>query len=454
MSRSNSSKFIFIFDLIVIYVSFASVYFFYRGSASIPFGASLFMGFVGFFWFFIAINSRILNLSTQSGPMDVALNTIVAYSVLSAGSIAFVAIFGNYRHNDRLVLYPLLFSVIASTGIRLVLILTIRHFARSGYEQRSVLLIGGGRIALAVLKQIADFPELGFRIHGVLADNDHESLPGGYHLGGLARFSEIIRSNLVDEVLIALPYSYEETIIRLVENCENEGLRVRVVPDFFRICKNRVVLDELGNIPLIAIRSEPLSMLRNRIVKRVFDIVFSLAVLILSSPLFLFLVVTIKLSSRGPVIFSQRRVGINSKEFTMHKFRSMVVQRREESDVIWTTPDDGRVTQIGRFMRKTNLDELPQFWNVLKGEMSVVGPRPERQYFVGKFKEEIRNYKVRHLVKSGITGLAQVNGWRGDTSIKKRVEFDIYYLENWSFSLDLKIIWLTIFGGKARRNAY
>jgi Undecaprenyl-phosphate glucose phosphotransferase len=259
---------------------------------------------------------------------------------------------------------------------------------------------------------------------------------------------------LVDEVLVALPLKEEKTILELVEKCEHEGIRARVVPDFFKVIRNRPELGSIGDIPVLSIRTEPLDLLRNRALKRAFDIIFSLTTLLLLSPVFLVLAVLIKLTSPGPVFFKQKRVGANNVEFEIYKFRSMRVQEKEQSDTIWTTEDDPRVTWIGKFMRKNNLDELPQFWNVFNGHMSIVGPRPEREYFVEKFKEDIPNYKVRHLVKSGITGWAQVNGWRGDTSIEKRVEHDVYYLENWSFLLDLKIIWRTVFSRQTQQHAY
>ena len=213
-------------------------------------------------------------------------------------------------------------------------------------------------------------------------------------------------------------------------------------------------MDTLGDIPLISIRTEPLNIFSNRIIKRTFDIVMSVALLILFSPLFLVLSLMIKFTSKGPVFFKQKRIGANNIEFDIYKFRSMTVQNSNDSDTIWTIENDKRITSIGRFMRKTNLDELPQLWNVFIWNMSLVGPRPEREHFVKKFKKEIPHYKVRHLLKSGITGWAQVNGWRGDTSIAQRIENDIFYLENWSFWLDLKILWLTLFGRDTNKNAY
>jgi exopolysaccharide biosynthesis polyprenyl glycosylphosphotransferase len=205
-------------------------------------------------------------------------------------------------------------------------------------------------------------------------------------------------------------------------------------------------MEDIDNLPLIGLRPEPLLSLSNRFVKRGFDLAFSAAVLVLLSPVFALIALLIKLTSRGPIFFSQERIGHNNRTFNLYKFRTMRVQSKQESDTVWTTRNDTRVTPIGRFLRKTNLDEFPQFYNVLIGNMSVVGPRPEREYFADRFATEIRGYRIRHLVRVGITGWAQVNGLRGDTSIPERVKYDLDYLENWSFWFDLKIIFLTLFG--------
>ena len=412
------------------------------------------MGYIGFLWFFIALGSSISNIDSKTSVFNVFKNTLTGFSVLCAGVVFAVAVGGQFRSNDKLILYPLFFAFIISSIFRVFYILILRCFIKHGYKQKKLLLIGGGRIAEKVINQILTFPEFGYNLHGVLAEHYHESLPRDLYLGKLERFSEIVRSHLADEVIVALPLRMGKEIIDIVEKCENEGIRVRIVPDFYRLVRNRAVMDKLGDIPLISIREEPLSSMKNRMVKRGFDILFSSAVLILLSPLFLLLAIFIKLTSHGPVLFKQKRVGANNVEFDIYKFRTMIVQDNKESDSIWTTENDSRVTMLGKFMRKTNLDEFPQFWNVLIGNMSLVGPRPEREYFVEQFKKEIPNYKVRHLVKSGITGWAQVNGWRGNTSIAKRIEHDIYYLENWSFWLDIKIIWLTVFGENVNRNAY
>ena len=452
--KPSKSATIFIFDLVILYGSFFGVFVHYEGFVAISYKAHILMAFVALMWFIIAVNSSIVSMSTETRMSSIFKDTFLGYSLLSVGVIGIVSVFGNFAPNNKLILWPLLFGLCISSLMRFVFLVCARHFVKGGYQQKHVLLLGGGRVAEKAMNQIMRSRQLGYRLYGVLSDDYHETLPKGFYLGKLDRFSEIVRSGAVDEVIIALPLRLEKMIVEMVEKCNHEGIRVRIVPDFFRIIRNRAVLDRLGDIPLIGIRTEPLSLLKNRVVKRTFDICFSLTVLLLLSPFFLVIILLIKLTSPGPVFFKQNRVGTNNIEFEMYKFRSMTVQAKKQSDTVWTTADDSRVTGIGKIIRKGNIDELPQFWNVLVGDMSVVGPRPEREYFVEQFKNDISDYKVRHLVKSGITGWAQVNGWRGDTSIKSRIECDIHYIEDWSFIFDLKIIWLTLFGRETNRNAY
>jgi len=454
MHQNGNSRPLFVIDLLAIYAFFFAVFAYYKGASSIPFKGNLLMGLIGFLWFLISINFHICKVNRRSRLIAVIKNVFVSYSVLSAIVIAIVAIYGEFRPNDKLVLFPLFYAFIFSTLLRFFYLIIIKHFIKNGYQQKSVLLIGGGLLAGKVIDHIMSSPELGFRLHGVLSDNYHESLPKGFYLGKLDRFSEIVRTNQIDEVIIAKSLGKDKIIIKIAKQCEEEGVRFYIVPDYFCLIRKRAILDTLGDIPMIGIRNEPLSIFSNRIIKRTFDIVFSLILLILLSPVFLILAILIKFSSPGPVFFKQKRIGTNNVEFEIYKFRSMTVQDEKGSDTTWTTENDSRVTLIGRFIRKTNSDELPQLWNVLLGNMSIVGPRPEREHFVEKFKGEIPSYKVRHLVKSGITGLAQANGWRGNTSIAMRVEHDIYYLENWSLGLDIVIIWKTLFNRKAWENAY
>jgi len=454
MFKKSLSATVFVIDLVILFASFIGVFIYFNGWSFLPFKGAILLSYIAIAWFLIASNSSITSITIQSKILYVIKDTLIGYSVLSSSMIAVVAIFGEFAPNNKLILWPLFLSAVLSCAFRGLYLLTVKHFIKNGYQQKSLLLVGGDGVAERVVNEIVPRRELGYKLHGVIADDYQTSIPRGMYLGKLDRFCEIVQSGLVDEVLVALPLKEEKTILELVEKCEHEGIRARVVPDFFKVIRNRPELGSIGDIPVLSIRTEPLDLLRNRALKRAFDIAFSLTALLLLSPVFLVLAILIKLTSPGPVFFKQKRVGANNIEFEIYKFRSMKVQEKKKSDTIWTTEDDPRVTWIGKFMRKNNLDELPQFWNVLNGHMSIVGPRPEREYFVEKFKEGIPNYKVRHLVKSGITGWAQVNGWRGDTSIERRVEHDVYYLENWSLWLDLRIIWRTVFSRQTQQHAY
>ena len=236
--------------------------------------------------------------------------------------------------------------------------------------------------------------------------------------------------------------------------CEKSGVHTKFIPDYNSVIPTRPYTEDLMGLPVINIRYVPLSNNSNKVIKRAMDVVGSVCGIVVLSPVLLLLAALVKISSPGPVIFKQERVGLHSKPFYMYKFRSMEQQSEEEEKKAWTVRDDPRVTGIGKFMRRTSLDELPQLFNILKGDMSLVGPRPERPLFVERFREEIPRYMVKHQVRPGLTGWAQVNGFRGDTSIKKRIDCDIYYIENWTIGFDIKIIFLTFFTGFVNKNAY
>jgi Undecaprenyl-phosphate glucose phosphotransferase len=453
MIRGSRSATIFILDIIIIYVCFLGVFIYKIGFGSIPLNAVILMAFIALTWFVIALNSSVATVNIESKMIETLKGNLIGYSVLSAGTVTAVAVFGEFAPINKLILWPLFYAFILSSLIRLSVLIALKQLVKEGYYQKSVLLIGSGRVAAKVANQILSSSDLGYRLYGYLTDNYDGQVPKKFYIGKLEKFKKIVRSREVDEVIIALPLKMEETIVDMVEKCEYEGIRAHIVPDFFRIIRNRSALGSLGDIPLIGIRIAPLDLLKNRVLKRCSDIVISLTVLVLLSPLFLILGIIIKLTSPGPVFFKQERIGVNNRSFKIIKFRSMYIQDHQPSNTQHTTVNDSRITPFGKFIRKHSLDELPQFWNVLNGDMSVVGPRPELTHFADRFGKDIARYRVRHLVKSGITGLAQANGWRGNTSIVKRVEHDIYYLENWSFWLDLKILFLTIFNRKAWKNA-
>jgi Undecaprenyl-phosphate glucose phosphotransferase len=273
-------------------------------------------------------------------------------------------------------------------------------------------------------------------------------------LGNVEDFDSCIEKYPPDEVIIALPFEHASTIQKIVSICEARGIHARVAPDVFKIVQPQAQIYDLDGIPLVNARVYPTERVQYLFLKRAFDIVVSLFCLIVLAPLIILIALVIKVTSSGTAIFRQERVGLNGKRFWMYKFRTMRLSVEHESDTRWTRLQDERVTPFGRLLRRTSLDELPQLLNVLKGDMSMVGPRPERPHFVEIFKQEIPDYMVRHYMKCGITGWAQVNGWRGDTSISKRIEFDLYYMQNWALAFDIKILLLTLARGLYHRNAY
>ena len=240
----------------------------------------------------------------------------------------------------------------------------------------------------------------------------------------------------------------------IVALCEKSGVHTKFIPDYNNIIPTKPYTEDILGLPVINIRYVPLSNTFNAMIKRTMDVIGSSIAIIVSSPVMLILCILIKLTSPGPLIYKQERVGLHNQTFRMYKFRSMEIQKESEEKKAWTVKNDPRVTGIGKFMRHTSLDELPQLFNILKGEMSLVGPRPERPFFVEKFREEIPRYMVKHQVRPGLTGWAQVNGYRGDTSIRKRIECDLYYIENWTLMLDIKILLLTVVTGFINKNAY
>jgi len=333
----------------------------------------------------------------------------------------------------------------------------LRYMRKIGYNQKYLLIIGAGRLGEQFAERVMSHKELGYNISGFLDDNPAKhgtEIAGRPVLGGCRALPDLLAANAVDEVIVALPLSAYDIYHDIIDTCEKAGIRVRIIPDYFDYLPGKPKVEEFDEFPLLNVRHVPLDDPFNRFIKRVLDIAVSLTAVIITGPLMILIAIGIKLTSPGPVFFKQERVGMNNRTFNMLKFRSMRVAADDSADTVWTTADDPRKTGFGSFIRKTSLDELPQFLNVLAGQMSVVGPRPERPYFVEQFKEKIPKYMVKHQVKPGITGWAQVNGWRGDTSIEKRIECDIYYIEHWDVLFDIKIIFMTIYKGLINRNAY
>ncbi len=347
-------------------------------------------------------------------------------------------------------------NVFLTASARIVLRKSLQTIRSKGYNLKHILLVGYSRAAEEYIDRILDNPQWGYVVCGILDDH----IPSGtlYKgvkvLGSTGNLEIILPENKLDEIAITLSLKDYDLLESIVGICEKSGVHTKFIPDYNKLIPTRPYTEDLMGLPVINIRYVPLTNTGNIVTKRIMDIVGSLVGIILTSPIMLAAAVLVKLSSPGPVIFKQERVGLHNKSFYMYKFRSMEQQPPGEEKKAWTVKNDPRVTGIGRFLRRTSLDELPQLFNILKGDMSLVGPRPERPLFVEKFREEIPRYMVKHQVRPGLTGWAQVNGLRGDTSIRKRIEYDIYYIENWTIGFDIKIIFMTFFTGFINKNAY
>ena len=331
----------------------------------------------------------------------------------------------------------------------------LQGLRRHGYNLRYVLVLGAGRLARQVLEQIDLHRELGFRPVGCLSVTRKRvgtSVAGVEVVGTLRDLRAVLQSRGVDQVLVALPSRSAHHLPRIMEVCADTTVDVKLVPDVYQYATLFGGLEEFGGLPIVNLQSSGVLGI-NALAKRAFDVVLSGLFLALLSPLLALVVLAVKLSSRGPVLYAQERVGLDGKPFRMLKFRTMRTDA-EEGGPRFAQDRDPRVTAVGALLRRTSLDELPQLWNVLLGDMSLVGPRPERPVFIDQFRRHIPRYQLRHMVKSGMTGWAQIHGLRGNTSIQKRVEYDLYYIEHWSLLLDLKILARTLAFGFLSRNAY
>ncbi len=347
-------------------------------------------------------------------------------------------------------------NIILTTLFRTMIRNILQYFRKKGYNLKYVLLVGYSRAAEEYITRINENPQWGYVVRGILDDR----VPGGTMykgvkvVGRIENLLYILPENKLDEIAVTLALEDYDRLEHIVDLCEKSGVHTKFIPDYNSLVPSKPYTEDLMGLPVINIRYVPLTNTLNWIAKRTVDVIGSLCGLIISSPIMLLAAILVKCSSPGPIIFKQERVGLHNKPFQMYKFRTMELQKPSQEQKAWTVKDDPRVTKVGKILRKTSLDELPQLFNILVGEMSLVGPRPERPLFVEKFKEEIPRYMVKHQVRPGLTGWAQINGYRGDTSIRKRVEYDIFYIENWTMGLDIKIMFLTIFKGFINKNAY
>jgi Undecaprenyl-phosphate glucose phosphotransferase len=350
----------------------------------------------------------------------------------------------------------LVFNVCLTYATRELLREALERRWRAGIGLKRVLVAGSGELGRLVVDKLLEHRELGYKVVGFVDDRaggDHLGYRGLPLHGTLAEASEILHRERIDQLYVALPLEEHMKMVSLVECANREIVEVKVVPDLVQVMALRARLEDLDGIPIVNIHDVPLRGI-NTVLKRMIDIAISCAALLLLGPIITLVALVVRRTSPGPAFFRQERMGLDGKAFWVWKFRSMFDGAERETGPVWAREDDPRCTPVGRFLRRFSLDEIPQLWNVLKGDMSLVGPRPERPFFVEQFKQRMPQYMLRHKVKAGLTGWAQVNGWRGNTSIEKRIEYDLYYIENWSVMLDMKILWLTVIKGLFQKHAY
>ncbi len=383
-------------------------------------------------------------------------NIVKANTVGLAFFIGVLYIINEPNFSRSMIILFYLLNIILETAIRNIIYAVLQSMRKHGYNMKYIILVGYSRAAEEYINRIMANPQWGYIVRGILDDKVPRGTmyKGVKVLGSIDNLFVILPENKLDEIAVTLALQDYGRLEEIVSLCEKSGVHTKFIPDYNSVIPSKPYTEDLQGLPVINIRHVPLTNTLNLLSKRVVDVLGSIVGIIIASPVMLIAVICVKATSKGPVIFSQERVGLHNKGFKMYKFRTMEMQKPTLEQKAWTVKNDPRVTKVGKIMRRTSIDELPQLFNILRGDMSLVGPRPERPLFVEKFKEEIPRYMIKHQVRPGLTGWAQVNGYRGDTSIKKRIEYDLYYIENWTMGFDIKILFLTIFKGFINKNAY
>jgi Undecaprenyl-phosphate glucose phosphotransferase len=382
---------------------------------------------------------------------NLAKASTIAFGIFA--SLTFLSSDVTFSRGVMLVFFAIVNTMLLAERITLRLIL--RELRKRGYNQRYALIVGDNDVAQAFLERMRFHPEIGMQVAGVVRVDGEtgDSKTGLPILGQSADLTEVLQKYKIDQVFLALKSAERPFFDQLLASLVEQNVRVSVIPDIYQFVTIGCDVEEFEGMPLINLNQSPI-IGWNNVAKRISDLVYATLALILFSPLMLLLTALIKILTPGPVLYRQERMGLDGTVFPMFKFRTMRIDAEAQTGAVWAKQNDNRVTWLGRILRKTSLDELPQLFNVLRGDMSCVGPRPERPQLVDKFRHEIPKYMLRHKVKSGMTGWAQINGWRGDTSLEKRIEYDLYYITHWSLLFDMKIMFLTIFKGFVSKNAY
>jgi Undecaprenyl-phosphate glucose phosphotransferase len=389
-------------------------------------------------------------------PIQARIAVVVRAHVVAA--VVFVAltyVFSEYRYSRVVVVF---FALLAGFGVvlgRLVLRAVFRRLRRYGFQATNVLLVADGAALDLLINRITDNPELGLDVVGILVPDgsSQKEVHGRPVLGHFGDVGRVVQETAAHKVLVALPRQQWSQLDRILDQIKDETVEIQIVPDLHDYATIGCAVEDFAGLPVVSLNESPLLGWRAA-GKRITDVVLSLAALVVGAPVFLLLALAVKVTSRGPVFYRQERMGLDGRTFKMYKFRSMRVDAESSTGAVWARPGDDRRTPIGAFLRASSLDELPQFWNVFLGHMSLVGPRPERPVFVNQFRHQISHYMLRHRVKAGVTGWAQVNGWRGNTSLDQRILCDLYYIRHWSYLFDIKILFLTVWKGFLNKNAY
>lgn len=455
---------LFVADLASIVFSWLASYFIrfkvqiFTLKAGIPF----FNDYLIFLVFIIIVFSLCLIGSGLYKPMRGKSKFYELTNIIKATSFSIIILtavtffYREYSYSRIVMVYFWILSTITISLSHFFIRKTLKYFREKGYNLRHVLIVGAGELATNLAEKFDLHPEIGFNTVGFLTDHPDKvgkSISGKKILGQLEDVQKIVKEHKIDQLFIALPRHAHERLDKVISCLGEEFVDIKVVPDLLQFMRLNPGIEVLDGLPIVNLSEGPLYGWNN-FLKRLTDTIISLALLIIASPFMISIAIAIKLTSKGPVFYKQERMGLNGRHFLIEKFRTMYMDAEAKTGAVWAKKDDPRRTPIGLFLRKTSLDELPQFFNVLKGDMSIVGPRPERPVFVNDFKKSVYQYMLRHKMKAGMTGWAQVNGWRGNTSLEKRIEYDLYYIENWSLLFDMKIIWLTIWKGLINRNAY
>jgi Undecaprenyl-phosphate glucose phosphotransferase len=410
-------------------------------------------------WIVFMFNTRLCGLykPLRGKPVSTEIYNIIKVAVLSILILTALTFFYREESFSRVTAayfgVLVTFLMIASHMLVRVILMEAR---KRGFNLRLILIVGSGDLGQAVAEKINLHPEFGMSIVGFLTRHPEKvgsELDGIKVVGVYQNVSKVIKKYGIDQLYIALPLHAHDRMEKILENLNEETVDIKVVPDLLKFMNLQAGVEELDGLPVVSLTESPLYGW-NIVIKRTSDIVLSALAIIVSCPLLILIAIMIKLESRGPIIFRQERAGMDGKGFEMFKFRSMHVDAEKKTGPVWASVEDDRRTGLGTFLRKTSFDELPQLFNVLLGDMSLVGPRPERPVFVADFKKSIPQYMLRLKMKAGLTGWAQVNGWRGNTSLDKRIEYDLYYIKNWSLLFDIKIILLTFWKGFVNPHAY